>query len=75
MKVDNLPELNETWLHGKYANGEINTSLSYVAVNDPDWFFQGDDGEQAIKEIHQYWLSNDVTQEDAFNWYVNTYLY
>ena len=32
--------LNETWLHGKYDNGEINTALSYVAVNDPDFFAQ-----------------------------------
>ena len=68
-------ELNETWLNGKYDNGEINTSLGYVAFNSPDFFFQGDDGEQCIKEIYTYWLKNDCTTEEAFNWYCNTFLY
>jgi len=67
-------ELNETWLHGKYDNGEINTGLSYVAVNDPDYFFHGDSGNEVIAEIHTYWLSNDVTTEEAFNWWVNAFL-
>ena len=68
-------QLNKTWLHGKYKNGEINTDLSYVAVNDPDWFFQGDGACEVIAEIHKYWLKEEATQEEAFNWYVNTYLY
>ena len=67
--------LNETWLHGKYKNGEINTSLSYVAVNDPEWFFQGDDACNVIEEVYQYWLQGEATQEEAFDWWVNTYLY
>ena len=67
-------ELNETWLHGKYDNGEIHTGLSYVAVNEPEYFFQGDSGNEVIQEIHQYWISNDVTTEQAFNWFVFTFL-
>ena len=67
--------LNETWLHGKYKNGEINTTLPYIAVDDPDWFFQGDEASEAIAEIHKYWLQGKATQEEAFDWYVNTYLY
>ena len=68
-------ELNETWLYGKYDNGEINTSLPYVAFNNPDWFFQGEEADNVISEIHNYWLQNDVTTEEAFSWYFNTYLY
>ena len=71
----NTIELNETWLHGKYDNGEINTSLSYVAVNDPDWFFQGEEANNVISEIHKYWMNNEATTEQAFNWWINTYLY
>lgn len=38
-------KLNSAWLNGKYANGEINTDLPYVAVNEPDFFAAGDDAE------------------------------
>jgi len=69
-----LPELNETWLHGKYDNGEINTSLEYIAVNDPDFFVQGDNAAEIISEIHKHWLIGDTTQEESFNWWVNLYL-
>ena len=67
--------LNESWLHNKYDNGEINTALSYVAVDDPEWFFQGESAEEVIAEIHQYWLNGDITTEEAFNWWINTNLY
>lgn len=67
--------LNDTWLDGKYPNGEINTSLPYVSVNNPEWFFQGDDAQQIIDEIFHYWSINNVTQEVAFNWYIDTFLY
>ena len=71
---DILDELNETWLNGKYKNGEINTSLEYIAVNEPDFFAQGEEAGKIIKEIYQYWLYNDCTNEDAFNNWVNLYL-
>ena len=65
---------HESWLHGKYENGEINTSLSYVAVNSPEFFAQGDAACDIIDEMHQYWVDNDVTQEEAFNNWINLYL-
>jgi len=67
-------ELNESWLNGNYENGEINTSLPYIAVNDPEFYAQGEDADNIIKEIHQYWLSNNVTTEEAFNHWINSYL-
>ena len=68
-------KLNSAWLNGKYANGEINTYLPYVAVNEPDFFAAGDDAEQIIKEITDYYnFEGDVSEEDAFNWWVNTFL-
>lgn len=66
--------LNETWISGKYANGEINTAYSWVTVYEPDYFLQGDDADQAIKEIHEYWINNDVTAEQAFDFWVGCYL-
>ena len=66
--------LNETWISGKYANGEIDTAYSTVSVNDPEFFAQGDDADQIIKEIHEYWINNDVTTEQAFDFWVGCYL-
>ena len=66
--------LNETWLHGKYDNGEINTVLPYVAVNEPDFFCQGDSASEIITEIHKLWTDSNLTQEEAFNKWVNMYL-
>jgi hypothetical protein len=65
---------NETWLHGKYDNGEINTRLPYVAVNDPDFFCQGEDASEIINEIYRFWIINNVTQEEAFENWINLYL-
>lgn len=67
--------LNESWLNGSYPNGEIDVSYSTVAVTDPEWFFQGWEADQIIKEIHQIWLAGDCTQEEAFNQWINMYLY
>jgi len=67
--------LNESWISGKYANGEINTAYSTVAVTEPEFFAQGDDADQIITQIHSYWINNDVTSEDAFNWWVDTFLF
>lgn len=64
-------ELNETWLNGKYKNGEMNTGLSYVSVKNPDFFAWGEEADNIIKEIHQYWLNNEITEEEAFNHWVN----
>lgn len=78
----NIMQLNETQLNGKYANGEINTSLQFVAVNanesnglENGWFAQGDNASNIINDILLYWQQNDCTQEQAFDWYINTYLY
>lgn len=64
-------EPNETWLNGKYNNGEINTLFSYVAVN-PDFFCQGQEADEIISEIHQIWINSDLTQEQAFNQWINS---
>ena len=65
-------ELNETWLNGMYENNdEINTSLGYVSISETEntesYFFDGDDGWNVIKEIHQIWLSEKCTQQEALN--------
>lgn len=64
--------LNESWLNGLYENNdEINTSLGYVSISETEnsepYFFDGDDGWNAIKEIHQIWLLKNCTQQEALN--------
>lgn len=71
MKVD----LNESWMTGKYKNGEIDWALSTIEVYEPDWYFQGHEADHNIRLIHEYWLNNDVTTEEAFDWWVNAYLH
>ena len=74
-------EPNETWLNGKYPQGEINTGLSYISIDarynnlENDWFIQGEQAQEEIKIIHQYWQGNDITVEQAFQWYIEAYLY
>ena len=74
-------ELNDTWMNGKYSIGEINASLPFVSVEadragtETDWFFQGEEANKVISEIHKHWLLSGCNQEEAFQWYVNTYLY
>lgn len=63
--------LDTSWLHRKYENGEINTRLPYVAVNDPDYFVQGSEAELVIDQIHQIWINGDLTEEEAFNKWIN----
>jgi hypothetical protein len=69
--------LNESFIHGVYPCGMINTALSYVSVNGEylsegtDFFAQGDDASQFIKEIYQIWLDDDCTQEEAFLKFIN----
>jgi len=64
-------EINETWLHGKYLNGkaEINTYLPFVSFG--EYFLQGDEADQAIKEIYGIWSIQDVTQEEALLQWAN----
>lgn len=66
--------LNETWLHGKYPaiNSEINTSIPYVAIY--DYFAQGDDADKVISEIHQIWINDNCTVEEAIQKWSSFYL-
>ena len=74
--LNEFSEVSETWLHGKYENGEINTLLSYVSVIDPEYFALGYGADEIIKEVHNIWINNlDYTQEQAFNAWINMYLY
>ena len=72
--MEKLIELNETWLSGKYPeiNAEINTSLPYVAIG--DYFWQGEEASEVIAEIHQIWVSNDCSVQDAIIRYSSAYL-
>ena len=63
--------LNESWLHGKYDNGEINTYLPYVAVNDPDFYAQGEEADNIISSIYERWLKGDCTEQEAFTSWIN----
>lgn len=66
-----------SWINGKYqnvcgyANVEINTSLSYVDImpidgnEENEYFLQGDDADQAIREICRIYHNGDVTQDQA----------
>jgi hypothetical protein len=66
--------LDSSWLSGKYDNGEINTKLPYISVNEPEFFAQGEAADEIINEINLIWNSGDYTQEQAFNEWVNSYL-
>ena len=67
----NIETLTTSWLNGKYKNGEINTWLPFVSVNDPEFYADGEDAERIIEDIYNYWLNGKVGQEDAFNWWIN----
>lgn len=58
-------ELNETWIHGKYPSidAEINTKLPFVFI--AGYYWQGDEADEVIKEIHKIWSDNDMTVEQA----------
>ena len=64
---------DDSWLHGKYDAGEIDTRLPFIAVENEDFSAQGEDAEIFIKEIHNIWLSDNCTQEEAFNEWINTH--
>lgn len=65
-------ELNTSWLNGKYEEGEINTSLPYVSFG--DFYAQGDEADRIINEIHQIWLSCDITTQGAVTHWIGLYL-
>jgi hypothetical protein len=77
-EIDLTPEapalqLNETWLSRKYLDGkaEINTALPFVSFG--EYFAQGDEADQAIKEIYSIWSIQDVTQEEALLQWASIY--
>lgn len=60
--------LDTSWLAGRYnpfgqLEAEINTLLPYIGIG--TFFAQGEDAEQVIYQIHEIWLSGDLTQEEA----------
>ena len=77
-----------SWINGTYQdvcnywNVEINTSLSYVSIEPKDgnpeyeYFLQGDESDNAIKEISRIWKGNGdntMTQKDAIEqWLKNS---
>ena len=76
--------LSSSWLNGKYTipygyNVEINTGLSYVSIEDANgneeesYFLQGDEADNLIDEINQYYNSNDVSAEEAINAVIQLY--
>jgi hypothetical protein len=73
MKTVNF-KLNESWLHGKYAeiNAEINTSLPFVSID--EYFFQGEEANTVIQEIHNIWINGNLTVPEAITQYSNYYL-
>jgi hypothetical protein len=64
-------QLNLSWLNGKFANGELNPYLGTVAVEDPEFFAQGDDAYQILEAIRAIWLSQDCSVEQAFQAWIS----
>ena len=73
---DYNPYLNgdASYFNGKFetASGyyvEINTSLSYVDIEDErsgeSYFLQGDEADELIAKICKYWSENDCDQDEA----------
>jgi hypothetical protein len=62
-----------SWLHGKYSvlNAEINTSIPYVAIE--EYFWQGEEANNVINEIHAIWLQGGFIEE-AIQKYASLYL-
>ena len=62
-------ELNTSWLNGKYPqiNAEINVNFEYVAIG--DYFWQGDEANNVIDEIHNIWTDGNMSVEEAIEHY------
>ncbi len=76
-----IPDPNTSWLNGKYTiNGdkvEINVNMSTVAIdttNGDEWFWQGDEADKVIDEIHAIWVNGDATVTAAIEQWINMYL-
>ena len=65
--------LNESWISGKFSCGVIDTSLGIVEVfDDEDGFFAQDEHAwKIISEIHQIWVSGELTTEQAFQHWIS----
>lgn len=72
---------DQSWLAGKYSwktgdgnteEAEINTKLPYVAIG--DYFVQGEEADNTIDQIHQIWLKDDCTPEEAIRKWASFYL-
>jgi len=68
--------LNLSWLNGKYDCGEINTSLGTVEVFDQEgeFFAQDEHAWEIISEIHQKWISRELTTQQAFEQWISSNL-
>lgn len=68
--------LNTSWLNGKYDCGVINTSLGTVEVFDPEgeFFAQDEHAWEIISEIHQIWISGELTTQQAFEQWISSNL-
>ena len=66
--------LNESWISGKYSCGVIDTSLGTVEVFDVEEGFFAQDAYawEIISEIHQNWVSGDLTTEQAFQQWISS---
>lgn len=72
-EIENCPD--QSWLHGKYPaiEAEINTQLPYVSIG--DYFWQGDEADTVISEIHLIWIRDgNISVPDAISRYSNLYL-
>lgn len=60
---------DQSWLSGKYPdiNAEIDTRLPFVEIG--DYYWQGWEADKVISEIHQIWLTNDCTTQEAIEKY------
>jgi hypothetical protein len=63
-----------SWINGHYSicdgyfDVDINTSLSYVAIEGQegeDYYLQGYEADELIKQIAKYWSEHDCTQDKA----------
>ncbi len=65
--------LNESWISGKYSCGVIDTSLGTVEIFDDEegFFAQDEHAWEIISDIHQIWVSGDLTTEPAFQQWIS----
>lgn len=54
------------------AHYSINTKLPYVAIG--DWYWQGEEADNVINEVHQIWLKDDCSNIEALKKWENLML-